>query len=85
MYAINLADWMAHKDDFGLSMLLQPVANPNPAAVVECEKNRLDGASVLLECEQDRAGAIVEIVRRKYKRHQLRIYESKAGKDWKRV
>jgi hypothetical protein len=39
-----------------------------------------------LECDEERATAIVEIIRKRFKKHELRCYRSKTGKGgWKRV
>lgn len=37
MHAVNLCDWVGHKDDFCLKMLLAPVINED-APTVECER-----------------------------------------------
>ena len=84
LYAVNVCDWMAHKDDFGLAMLLGPVADQSPEGVVQCEQDRVDSVAMVLRCEQDRAAAIVEIIRKNYKRHELRFYHG-SGRTWKRV
>lgn len=84
MYAVNMLDWLSFKDDIGISILLHPVTDARET--VECEKGRTDGTGICLECDDERAAAIVEIARKKYKRHELRFYRSKTGKGgWKRV
>ena len=84
VYAVNLAD-LSNTEvgrDFCLGMLLKPVLGTRP---VEAEK-RFDGHAVLLECDEERAAAIVEVARKHYKRWQLRFYRSKTGNGgWRRV
>lgn len=84
-YAINLCDWVGKKDDIGLQILFVPVVDPESQRVV-IDKKRIDEIGMRLTCDDERAGAIVEIARKRYERHQLRLYFSKTGKDgWRRV
>lgn len=86
MYAINLADWHKHRLDYGIQILLLAVIDDD-SRVVECERRRPDGVGVVLDCDDERAAAIVTIVRQRLKKHQLRFYKNKSqsGKSWKRV
>jgi hypothetical protein len=84
-YAVNLADLTARKDDLCLKMLLVPVVDLD-APIVEVERDRFDGMGIKLNCTEGRGAAIVSILRQKFKRHKLRLYESKTGrKGWKRI
>lgn len=82
-YAINLIDWAAKKDDFGLVLLLRSVIDRDSR--IETNPRRIDELALRLSCDEERAEAIVEIIRLKYERHQLRCYHSKTGRSWKRV
>jgi len=70
MIAVNIAD--CTKDSIISEFLLGPVIKSGKT--VEAERGKLDGGAVVLECDDDRAKAIVEIVRK-----------SKNGKNWKRI
>lgn len=87
MYAVNLADLLSMKNDIGISLLLQPVLSKDAEKqIVQCEgDDRLDGAGVVLACDDERGSAIVSVIRLRYKRHKFRLYHSKTGTDWKRV
>lgn len=86
-YAVNLAD-LANtppSQDIGVQLLLAPVISKKTPPV-EVEKRRFDGIGVVLTCDEERASAIVEILRQKYKKYELRLYTSKTGAGgWKRV
>jgi len=82
-YAINIADWAARKNDYGLAILLQPIVNQ---CTVDAELRRGDGVAVTLECGEERAKAVVDIIRQRFKRYEFRCYHSKTGKgSWKRI
>lgn len=81
-YAINIADLT--KDSFFISLLIEPVIRNRQ--IVEAEKDRLDGGAVMLECDEERAKAIVEIIRKKHTKNDVRCYEKKTNtKIWKRI
>jgi len=67
MYAVNLADWTAYKDDFELRWLLEPVVEQR---FLYCERERLDGMALPITCDETRANAIMTIIRRKFHRNQ---------------
>ena len=83
MYAVNVADWHDYRDDVGLKVLLQPVI-PGRQMVI-AEKDRADGMALVLECDDERASAIVALIRKRYEKHALRCYWSKTGNSWRRV
>ena len=84
-YAVNLADWAAHKDDIGLSFLLRPVVDSNGGTVI-VNTHRYDEVGVPLACDEEQAEAIVAVVRTRYATHVVRCYYSKTGRGgWKRV
>lgn len=85
MYAVQLSDLLCaghSADHLALSILTRPVIGH----VVEVEPNKIDGIAVVLECDDERAEAIVKVIRAKYNRNQVRCYQSKSGAGaWKRV
>ena len=88
-YAANIADLTAHAQNPTDAIpigLLSTVLDKEPANVIECERGKAvgmgDGASFL--CENERARAIINIIRLKYKTYQWRFYQ-KTPKGWKRV
>ena len=84
-YAVNLADWAAHKDDIGLSILLRPVVDSNGGTVI-VNTHCYDGVGVPLACDEERAEAVVAVIRKRYATHIVRCYYSKTGHDeWKRA
>jgi len=80
-YAVNIADLT--KERFLAQWLIGPLC-PN-RIVVDCEPGRIDGGAVLLECDSDRAAAVVELIRKKWPPHQLRCYLKDRGGPWRRV
>ena len=83
-YAINVADLTAHKDDFILQMLVGNYADRHNT--VEAEPGQFAGVAVPLTCGDEQAAAIARVIRKHYKKHQLRVYESKTGKGgWRRI
>lgn len=83
-YAVNLADWVAYKEDYGLTIILVPVTGSKE--VVYCESKRLDSLGIVLECDDKRAAAIIGIIRKRFKKHELRCYQgSRNRKTWKRL
>jgi hypothetical protein len=95
-YAVNVADMTRYSHDVGLSLLVLPVIMPerqeptreNIAALekLDCEPGRFDGMAVRLLCSEERAAAIVSVIRTRIKKHSLRFYQSKTGQGgWKRV
>ena len=79
-YAVNVADLTKHR--FVAQWILAPVVPGR--SVVDVEPGRFDGAGILLECDEERAQAIVDVIRTKLKKHQLRCYKKEGG-SWKRV
>ena len=85
-YAINLADITNTPAgrDFVLAMLLDPVLDRSCA--IQIDSSRFDEMGVRLDCDEGRAEAIVDTIRIKYRKSQVRMYHSKTGNgSWKRV
>ena len=81
-YAINVAD-LTH-DLILKDFMILPVC-PNKKTV-QIVKDRLDETAIILECDETRAKAIVDIIRSKYQKNKFRCYESRTGNGgWKRT
>ena len=89
MYAANIADLTAHAqnpmDAIPLG-LLSTVLDREPANAIACERGKAVGLGdgALFLCEDEQAEAIIQIIRRKYKKWQWRFYQ-KTNCGWKRV
>lgn len=96
-YAVNVCDMTCFIKDPRVMLLVPPVMlpegqEPTQEAVealekLSCEGDRFDGMAVRLHCSEERAAAIVGLLRKwGFKRHMLRFYQSKTGQGgWKRV
>ena len=88
-YAANIADLTAHAqnplDRIPLSLLIV-VLDRNPEHVIECERGKAVGLGhgVPFVCDDDRATAIIQIIRQRYKKWQWRFYE-RTKRGWKRI
>ena len=51
---------------------------------MEVDGKRFDGVAVTLDCAEEQAAAIVDVVRSKMGQQGLRLYR-KTGSQWKRV
>lgn len=85
MYAVNLCDLMELKrvDPIGMLLFKPEVLSTR---TVEVEGNRIDTSALRLTCDEERGQAILALIRKKYRKNQLRMYYSKTGNgSWKRV
>lgn len=82
-YAVNIADLMGA--DFAVKLLVNPVLDTNSEHIFNAEPGRFDGMASRLVCSEERAEAIVEIIRQRVPKHKLRFYQSKTGNSWERV
>ena len=81
-YALNIAD-LTTIDVIPRDCLVAP--NIKTRTIVKAEQT-LDGGAVLLDCGEEQAQAIVEILRLKYKKHEMRCYRGSDNlKSWKRI
>lgn len=71
--SINVCD-LTETDTFMTSLLIGPVT-PNRVIRQGLERGRIDDGAVVLECDEERALAIVDTLRMKYPR--LRAYRGK--------
>ena len=80
-YAVNLADMMRPE----LTVIMNILIGPVRGETVETDSDRFDETAVVLECPEDRGRAIVDKIRLRYRKSQLRCYESNAEKGgWRR-
>lgn len=80
-YAVNLADMTKEKFRLIAPFLVGPVQGE----VVDTEgPDRVDGKAVMLACDDERAAAIVAVIRMRMARNELRCYQGH-GRTWKRV
>lgn len=88
MYAINIADLTElqhHPEHAALSIVLKQHIDLDPDHVVECERRKAAGMGygAPFTCPDDQAEALIQLIRTRLKRYQLRIYRQDSG--WKRV
>jgi len=72
--SVNVSDLSSVNDPM-LAMLLSPVTKSR--MVVNPQPKMIGGMAVVLDCERDRAKAIVEVIRMKYNKNKIRIYDGK--------
>ena len=83
-YAVHLMDlqgWVQHAPLMSLLHLVME------GEVRFLDKHKIDGQPVVfLNCDQERAAAIVQVVRLNIPREKLRMYHSKTGNgNWKAI
>jgi hypothetical protein len=81
MYAINLADLAYPERVIVARCLIAPVQGE----IVATDAHRFDEMAVTLDCDDERAKAIVDTIRLKFKRNTLRCYRGQLGGAWERV
>ena len=79
-YVINTGDMT--KDPILGQFLIAPLIKNQQ--IVNCEPGQIDGGGVLLECDETRAQAVIDVLRLKYSQNKFRAYVAK-GKTWKRI
>ena len=83
MYAIHIADLMAlQRAEPALSLVLTQYVGDES---VEIDRQQFDGVALPLTCGDEQAAALVELIRRKYRREQVRIWNKGQKGGWKRV
>jgi len=73
VYSVNVMDLT--KDDILTTFMIAPVIKSRQ--LVDVEKGRVDGTAVILDCPEERAKAIVEVIRNKYGKNEFRCYAGK--------
>ncbi len=84
-YAIQLADFMALRlRDQALGIVL--AANAEQQSV-QIGKERFDDEALPLACPPEQAAALVEVIRTRYSRDEVRIWRNDTGaaSAWRRV
>ena len=79
-YAVNIADLMNHPV---AAFLISPEVIPN-GKCIKAEGDHMDGCALLLECNEERAKAIIDVIRMNCKKHELRCYERNKT-AWRRI
>ena len=79
-YAINIGDLT--RDEIIAHFLIAPVATDE---IINANKKMLDEGAMVLGCNDERAEAILHVIRLKHPKNLMRVYYSKTGKGWKRV
>jgi len=82
-YAVNLGDLSEVNNRIVGTYLVGPVMGNS----VDVDPKKVDGIAVILDCDDERAQAIVDVIRIKRKRHELRCYVRKTptAKTWKKI
>jgi len=80
-YAINIADLT--RDPIMASLLIGPVTAAH--LIVRAEPNAADGHAVILECDQQRAKAILDVIRMRYDKATVRCYRQGPRGGWRRI
>jgi len=70
-YSVNVMDLT--KDDVLSTFMIAPVIQSR--IIVDVEKGRIDGKAVVLDCPEERALAIIEIIHQKYGKNEFRCYK----------
>lgn len=83
MYAVNIADWHAYENEAMLNALLLRVISME-SRIARCEPE-IDGDGIVLDCDEERGEAILHVIRKRFKRNQLRFYHSETGKGWEKL
>lgn len=83
MYAIHIADLMAlQRAEPALSLVLMQYVGDEP---VEIDRKQFDGVALPLMCSDTQAAALIELIRRKYRKDQVRIWQKGQKGGWKRI
>jgi len=85
MYAIQASDLLVIlQKEAVLRALLKPLIADQHT--VDVAPKLFDGCAVALNCDDERAAAVVGVIRLRYRRDQVRCYRSETGKgSWRRV
>ena len=83
MLAVNLADLATlQQGKPGLCMPMLLISPVMRRETIDTNRRKVDGAAVILECDDDRSDAILQVLRMKYTRAQLRIYRRGPRGGW---
>jgi len=73
MISVNVADLA--KDEIVARYLIGP--HVQSRQLVNCEPDRVDGMAVVLECPEEQALSIVDLVRLHYPKNAFRFYKER--------
>lgn len=83
-YAINLYDLLNLQQRDPIASLL--FSKERLGDVITVKRDKPGEDAIRLLCSEDQNVAIIELIRKKYKKYQCRLYQSKTGKGgWKRI
>jgi len=82
MYAINVCD-LERVSEIQRSFLIAPVCQRRDT--VNCEPKMVAGYGVILECDDEQAQAIVDVIRIKHPRNLVRCYRRTQRGTWRKV
>lgn len=83
-YAVSLCDLHVLMQQQPVAALLFNGIITPQSEQVAVDGKRFDGVAVTLDCAEEQAAAIVDVVRSKMGQQGLRLYR-KTGSQWKRV
>lgn len=72
-YCVNIADLT--KDPILAQSMIAPISRS--MTIIPCEKDRGDGGGLLLEVTDEQAEAIIQVIRFKYSKNEMRCYKNK--------
>jgi len=82
MYAINVCD-LERVSEIQRDFLIAPVCQRKHTA--NCEPKMVDGAGVVLECDDEQGQAIVDVIRMKHSRNLVRCYKRTTRGTWSKI
>jgi len=80
-YAVNVADLTT--DTIIAGFLVGPVTRAGN--IVRAEPSAADGHALVLDCDDEQAAAIVDVIRMKYPKNLFRCYERGKRGAWRRI
>ena len=79
-YAVNTGDLMLMP-----SIVAELLIAPVRGKTININKSRFDEMAVELECDEERAEAIVAVIRVRFGRNNLRCYKRGDRGEWKQI
>ncbi len=83
MYAILLCDLLNRRLPAAATIVLGAVTQQH--RIAEVLPKSIAGTGVILDCDDERAEAIVQVVRANVERRHLRMFYSKTGNSWRAI
>jgi len=81
MFAVNVSDLT--RDAIVAGFLVGPVTRAGN--IVRAEPSAADGHALVLDCDDEQAQAIVDVIRMKYSKGQFRCYRQGPRGAWRRI